>query len=673
MQFLYPNFLWGLFLLAIPLVLHLFYFRRHKRIHFPSVRFLKKVEEDTSIRRKVKNIVLLVIRLFTFAAIILAFAQPFISRNQNVTTEQSYHSIYIDNSFSMQALKDDIPLIDLAKKIAERVVHTAPTGDRFQIITNEMKGRQMRLLDKESSLLSIEEIEISPVTNDLTTILNKQYQVADKNDQKAIIYHISDFQKSNSDPGIYSDTTYRKIIIPVNANSNGNVSIDSVWLESPVQSLNSEQKMFARIHNYSDEKREQIRLSLQLDGRNIPAGTMDIEANSSKIDTLSFSLLKSGWQSGNLSISDYPVQFDDSWHLSFPVRDKIDILILSDQNENRYLNASFRNTPYINITHQLTGQIDFRSIHKYDLVLLNDLPKISSGLKFELSNYLNKGGNVLLFPAADADLTSYNDLYSNTGVSKIQSFQKKELSVGRVNIESAIFRSVFENRSAISRLPVTQGYFTKTRFGNKPEKWLLKFRDGNSAMSSFNVGKGIIYIAYMPLNSEYNNLVVNGEIFIPMLYNMAISQGFTHKLAYTIGEDENVDVNLPEQIEFENLKLTGGETFIPGIGKGDGNTWLELYDQIETPGTYRLFSGTDIIHNYSFNYSRKESDPICYVLADLQNQNSANTEYIELTDFDDIDAQLQISGRGIELWKYFLIAALLLLLTETILLRIWKN
>ena len=47
MQFLFPSFLWALGLLAIPIIIHLFYFRRYKEVYFTNVRLLKELVEET--------------------------------------------------------------------------------------------------------------------------------------------------------------------------------------------------------------------------------------------------------------------------------------------------------------------------------------------------------------------------------------------------------------------------------------------------------------------------------------------------------------------------------------------------------------------------------------------------------------------------------------------------
>ncbi len=79
MQFIFPAFLAALAVIAIPVIIHLFYFRRFKRVYFTNVRFLKEVKK-TSNRRKLRNLLVLLMRCLAIAAMVLAFNSPFLSR-----------------------------------------------------------------------------------------------------------------------------------------------------------------------------------------------------------------------------------------------------------------------------------------------------------------------------------------------------------------------------------------------------------------------------------------------------------------------------------------------------------------------------------------------------------------------------------------------------------------
>ena len=123
MQFLYPAFLFGLLALAIPVIIHLFNFRRFKTVYFTNVRFLKNIQEETATKSRLKHILVLISRMLAIIFLVLAFAQPFIPSEQSAdkATKKAV-SIYIDNSFSMEAVNNDEQLLNIAKRKAEETI-----------------------------------------------------------------------------------------------------------------------------------------------------------------------------------------------------------------------------------------------------------------------------------------------------------------------------------------------------------------------------------------------------------------------------------------------------------------------------------------------------------------------------------------------------------------------
>src|SRR3954462_544708 len=108
MYFLYPAFLFALLSLAIPVVIHLFNFRKYKKVYFSNVQFLKELQEQQASRRNLKERLILAARLLAVLFLVLAFAKPFIPHNQAVTVaKQQVVSIFLDNSYSMQTLSKE--------------------------------------------------------------------------------------------------------------------------------------------------------------------------------------------------------------------------------------------------------------------------------------------------------------------------------------------------------------------------------------------------------------------------------------------------------------------------------------------------------------------------------------------------------------------------------------
>ena len=268
MQFLYPTFLYALLALAIPIIIHLFFFRRFKKVYFTNVRFLKEIKEETSARQRLKNLLVLLMRLLAMAALVLAFAQPFLPQDTAVKKGEKAVSLFIDNSFSMSALSEDVPLIEKAKQRAREIVEAYAIEDRIQILTNDFEGRHQRLVSKEDALSLIDEIKITPAVKELSKVVSRQKQALNTGKiENKVAYVISDFQKNTTDLEAYTDTLVELNFIPLQSVQEKNISIDSCWFDAPVQMLNQTNTLVIKVKNHSDQNADNIRLSLKHEGQ----------------------------------------------------------------------------------------------------------------------------------------------------------------------------------------------------------------------------------------------------------------------------------------------------------------------------------------------------------------------------------------------------------------------
>ncbi len=676
MQFLYPTFLWALLALAIPIIIHLFYFRRFKKVYFTNVKFLKEVKEETAARSRLKNLLTLLMRLLAMAFLVFAFAQPFIPVDATVKKGRKAVSLFIDNSFSMSALSEDVPLLEKGKQRAREIIKAYQDEDQFQVLTNDFEGRHQRMLSKEDALALVEEIKISPAVQELSKVLARQKQVLNAPDQgNNISYLISDFQKNITDIQNYTDTSVAVNLVPLQSVQEKNISIDSCWFDAPVQMVNQSNQLIVRVQNHNNTNAENLRLSLQYDGQEKPVGTLSIPANSAISDTVNLSIPHTGWYEAKLSITDYPVQFDDHYFFAFNVAEIIHVLAINEVEQNKYLNAAFTGAPYFKITNQLSQNLEYSKFSDYRMIVLNGLTAISTGLAFELNQYVKNGGNLLVFPGRNANINTYKSFLNAFEANALVALEQEEKEVGRINYEEFIFKDVFENKRSNLTLPVTKVSYKLSAFSRSKEEKLLSYRDGTSFLSKYRFDKGNLYLCAAPLEEDYSNLVRNGEIFIPMLYKMAISSGKDQRIAYTIGKDDYVEADNQQLTGSEMVyKLKGeGEEFIPeqtGIGS---KVILGVYDQVKTSGYYNLFlKESEILGKYAFNYDRKESRLDYWNEADLKTQAGENITVLTAHANTNFEQLIGTRSQGIPLWRWAIILALVFLGIEGLLLRFWK-
>ena len=675
MQFLYPSFLWALMALAIPIIIHLFYFRRFKRVLFTNVKYLKEIKEETSNRNRLKNLLVLLSRCLAVAGLVFAFAQPYLPTGDRIKSGINHISVFVDNSFSMTAARQDIPLLDFAKDKARLIINSYSEEDKFQVLSHDFEGKHQRFVSKEDALAFVDEIQITPTVQMVDKIVKRQHQLMETVSGNKISYIISDFQKSISDFSTITDTTMEVNLLPLQSVNQKNISVDSVWFDGPIPFFNQNNKLVVRVRNNSGEDSEQVKLSFKKDGQDKPIGIVDIPANSVITDTVSVNVDKAGWHEGIVSVTDYPIQFDDEYYIAFPVPDTIKALFINESGSNRFMDALFDGVPYFSLANQNVNQLQYQQFVNFDLIILNDLKNISSGLNNELSQYLKSGGKVLIFPGKTSDIPSYNNFMAINGAGTIIGTNKSVKEVASINTEEFIFSDVYINTSKNLKLPKTTLSFDINNSASGLQEKLLVYRDGTSYLSKYKVGDGQLFVCAAPLDKESNDLVYNAEVFVPLIYKMAITTTKHKNLSYTISNNLAIETdNLRQSGDYvykiKNEKLE----FIPGQIPSGNKITLEVDDQVKSAGFYDLMLNDQVTGKLAFNYNRRESDMSLYdesALAPLVSHNLKLKIMNEALQAN-ISTSIAEKDRGVVLWKWFLIAALVFLAIEALLLRYYK-
>ncbi len=671
MQFLHPWLLWALLALAVPIIIHLFHFRRFKKVYFTNVKFLKEIKEEKSTRNRVRNLLVLLSRLAAFAFLIFAFAQPFFNKDKAVKQGKNYVSIFIDNSNSMQASSEDVPLMDNAKKKAEEIVQAYGAADQFQIMSHELKGSQQRWISKENSIDAIDEIGVSAEVNKLSNVFYKQKQTSPK-DGNHIVYLLSDFQESISDLEIEKDTTLEVNLLPFQAVKENNITIDSAWFESVIPSLNQNNKLYVRLKNHSPEQKDDVRLSIEHNGQTRPEGTVDLPPNSSVVDTINLLVTTPGWQQMKVKIDDYPIQFDDDYFINFNVKEKLKVISVHEQNSNKYMTALFKGLPQFDLNNVSASSIKYDELKETDLVILSDLRKISSGLAAELKTFAANGGNVLVFPGAECDKTSYNDFFGRMNANSITDWNKEEMSVHKINTSEFVFSNVYQSNTRNVKLPVTKGNYSFSNLSNRGGEQLLEYRNGQNYITKYKQNKGNLYVSAAPIDKKFSDLTLNAEVFVPLLYKVAYSATQDDKIGYTIGKDNFTETKNVATSNELIYKIKGVEEFIPGQNNKGSSTVLTFNNMIQKAGFYDVTLKDEVVKGLAFNYDRIESNLKNLSKSELETRFGDSANILANSMEANLSNIIKEKDQGITYWRWCLILALIFLAIETLLLRFWK-
>jgi len=672
MHFLYPGFLFALGALAIPVIVHLFNFRRYQKVYFSNVQFLKELQEQQASRRNLKERLILLARLLTVLFLVLAFAKPFIPANQAAkTSKQQVISIFVDNSYSMQTLSKEGSLLDAAKHHAKEIAATYSINDRFQLLTQDFEGKHQRLLSRDEFNDAVDAVKISPQSRSLQQIINRQQSLIETQPGSAYSYILSDFQTNmGRQQLIKADSTIGLNLVQLKANKLPNVAIDSVWLLSAVHRPGENEKLVVRLHNYADEKADKVPLKLAINGEQKALGSFSLQPRMVQNDTLAFSGLQAGWQRGELTLQDNPVTFDNQFYFTFNVKNQLPVLLINGGTVNPFLKAVFTTDRFFVTTNAQDGNVDYAGLNNYPLVVLSDIKSVSAGLAQQLKSYVDKGGSLVVFQATDEDMNTYKALLQPMNAAYPEKLVNEGAKVSDINVNSAVFKGVFEQMPEHPDLPVVKKYYQLSAAGQGISENLMSLPGNQPFISGYKSGAGRVYVSAVPITEDFSNLP-HHALLLPLMFRIALLSGHDQPLFYTLGQDETIESPPIQLNEKQLLKLVKNNTsVIPDARQQEGSTLLYISDQLKETGNYNLMKQDSVLSIIAFNDNRKESDLTYLSKSDLK-KLAPEGNFINAA-APSLKSELTSINLGLQLWKLCIILALICVAAEILLVRFYK-
>ncbi|OAQ39758.1 hypothetical protein A5893_09255 [Pedobacter psychrophilus] len=661
-------------MIAIPVIIHLFNFRKFKKVYFTNVKFLKDAQLQTSSTQKLKERLILLSRILAIIFLVLAFSQPYFKdKTDKKTFKNAVISIYLDNSYSMEAVNKNGSLLDEAKRNVKELVDAYSLNDKFQLFTNDFSGKQQRLITKEELLDELNDIKILPIGRDYQSIINRQQNfLFNEQKVKREAYLISDFQKQNQE-SLKKDTSISFHLIPLIANDLPNISVDSVYFLSPFHQPNQKENLVYKVTNHSDKTAENIPVKLNINGSQKAIASLNIKPNCSQTDTLIFSGLTGGWQKASITIKDYPIVFDDVLNFTFEVKNQIPVLGIFENNAQQNIKIAYQTDAFFKFTEVDLSQINYSGLSNQQLIILENLKSISSGLTQQLKQYLDNGGSLSVFIPLEADLNSYESFFKIIGIDYPTSLVAQNIKAKKIDLTHPIFTDIFEQTPKNIDLPVANKYFNSSNL-TKTTKEVLIAGEGNEALFDvFKIGSGKAYVSFIPIEKEASNLSQHA-LFLPMLFKMALLAAKEQKLFYTIGKDQEVEIpnfNIPEN---QNIIIKNKEIeVIPELIKKPSETMLYFADQLNKQGIYEVLLKDSLLASFALNEDRRESELKFYNRDELSKIFGVSDKNILKTNAQTLAKQIETSNFGVSLWKLCIILTILFLLMEILLIRFFKN
>lgn len=679
MQFVYPSFLVALAAVAIPIIIHLFHFRRYKKVVFSDLRFLKQVQEQNKSKQKLKDLLVLLSRILAIVFLVLAFAQPYLPSAQSLALKGTKSiSIFIDNSFSMSTEGNEGNLLESAKNKARAIVNAYGSDNRFQILTHDFEGRHQRLVNKADALTWIDEISISPASASLSEILQRQKQALEKagTDTK-VTYVLSDFQQHMVDASaLPKDSGSMLTFIPVTANKQHNISVDSIWLSGPVVQPNTPVTLVVRIRNYGEEPAENISVTLLLN--NQQKGLQNSTCNANDYADITFTVTPSGAspiQQGEIRIMDHPITFDDRLYFCFTTVSSYNVLAINGSEPNNYIQQLFESDKAYTLNQVNQGQLNYSAFAKQNLIILNEPQDLSSGLIQELKKYVEEGGQLLLIPpSSEKIITGLNAFLSEVQLPNFATVSKQQIRVDALNVQDALFKSVFQKIPQNMDLPSVNQLYTLQRNNTTKGRMLMELTNGAPFIWQGACKKGNIVLFTTPLQMSWSTLPQHA-IFVPLMLKLGTGKQQVNPLYNIIGKPQWISLEQEAATaKLISLKGNGAELTFQ-TSQRNGKTSFYLDQPVNKAGLYAIIPErtSTITQVNALNFNRRESDVRTLQTAELESLvGSLPGARISNEDTAVLQNTLSNELNGTPFWRYCVGLTLLFVLIEILLLRILK-
>ena len=674
MRFLYPNMLWGLFALLIPILIHLFNFRRHKLVYFSNTAVLRNIQQENAKTRKLKYLVTLLLRCLFIAAMVLAFAFPYQPEKQlNVNASDNLIGVYIDNSMSMKGQSQRTTLIEDARQSARDLVHKLNPSNRYLLMTNSFEIQNEYPMNQEEMLDQLDRMNTDGAPVPMGEVMDRFEMLAKQHGfSTSTLFVYSDFQENTFDlTAAKADTTMQVVVVPMLPEFTSNIYIDSVWLASPIVQVGLTNDLMVRIVNQGGKEVKGLPVNFTMNGTMAASTTVDLEKNGSAEIGMQFVVENNGEQRCSVSLMDHPITFDDAYDFVISVKPSLSVIELG--TESSACSLLFDDDEQFNYTLMEPSRFDLAAIAKAQLLIVNETAVMNETLQQTLLDAVSEGASLMVFPSVD-DPKSNRYLYGKLGITLMEA-DTNSTSVEDLALQHAFFSDMILDLPQHPDLPkVKQHIRLKTNGLATP---LLTLQNADPLLMMETVGKGQAFVMATALNPIWSDLADNA-IFVPMMVKMAFMGGKMDKMSYTIGMDKMLvlsDLNLEGDRRF--LFSNADRTFelMPASEVRNGKVYLYLNDNLPSSGFYDLLVNDTLNRVTAWNESRIESKMVFADRNDIEpafKKSGFNVAAVlDTSDFATADLVEAMAHQSSQ-WKLFALIALLALLGEIAVLRFWK-
>jgi hypothetical protein len=701
MTFLNPFVLFGLAAAAIPILIHLFNVRKLRTIEFSTLTFLKELNKNKIRRIKVRQWLLLALRTLLIILIVLAFSRPALQGTFGSASSRASSTIIIlmDNTASMELHNEQGTYLSQVQQKAREIATSMQENDEAYLLrlSDLPLATTEEPLRDPAALLSL--IDATTVGQRHRTIeeglrVSSRLLQQSRNFNKEI-YILTDGQATSLATAQEQQRSAEQLFPPnvrlfmlAAAREPGeNVAVERMEIPPTLLQPGKPFTVNVTVKNHGTSPVTNHVITMKIGSSAVMQKGLSLDAGEQS--TLEFLLTapRAGFLPLTAESEDDAFEADNRLYGSVLIPEQIAAAVVaSSPDASRFivtaLNTAASSSPGspVTITTVAPSQLSASVLAKYDVVILSGVAELSGTLTADISAYLASGGSLLFFPSADSSSTAYPYLTA-AGVPAL-SMVSGSARVENVDLQFPIFRGMFEKglngKEQTPESPSVRRAIAPKASGTL--RSIATLSNGLPFLWQKESGRGRIIGFAVPATTDWSDLPMKG-LFVPLLFQTllycASPVSVADASAWSVGEPlEFSSALLPRR----NASSAGALRFfdaeqrgVPATSytrSGTKSTPAIIYtiERTEGPGHYTVLAAKDTASLLPVNVRREESSGTLTSQKDvdalLGRLGIPSDSFIALTPESDILSTITESRFGIELWRYFLLAALLVALAE---------
>jgi hypothetical protein len=524
------------------------------------------------------------------------------------------------------------------------------------------------------------------------------------------VYVFSDFKtgglRANAhtaeSENIYPNNT-RLFLLPIGTKTRENLSIGSLKIENSLFGLGNPLNLKVKVSNWGTQDQRNNVISVFLNGTRVAQKALDIQSQNSAETEFAIIPTSTGYQDGRVELQDDDLDFDNHYPFSVDIPDHLKILLVGNPADLRYVKLALsaltgKGESIIKLSSITPDRLSTNEIQSADIIMFANVRDLSPTQGIQIRSFLESGGGMVFFPGSLNDSASYQSCWTKAlNLPTISSVARDKrqlgqaislLSFDRIDFRHPIFEGMFADeflKRGSSRSAAGDGrphiespaIYTHVRYQSRiQETPIITLSDGSAFMLEQRIKKGAAILFGVSATTDWSDFPLKG-VFVPLIHSSAVyaAQQLSIPPQFTVGEEAvltlknggltRVVIQNPAKVEIAS-----------DVMSSRGEAALHIRET-SLPGLYSVKSENNLLKQFVVTLDPDESNTLRAgdkAIESLLRQLGIPAKAVETINHKtDIQKTVVQSRVGLELWKYFIAAALLTALLESFVARTVKR